>query len=115
MNEQQRKDLRTIAQELLQLPPDIALTFDMGSSCGCAWGMTKAGRFIDLEPRSEFVDSETLICERLGVEAEDSGYLFYYGPASADFDYRTDEGRAAIEEFAERVENVIGYYDALGA
>lgn len=91
MNQQQERNLRKLARELLvHTPTDL----DMGT-CNCALPVARAlfGR-----SAGELYDS---------LNIADLDYLFSIGEVNW---YSNPKGRAAAEEFADRAENVIQYY-----
>lgn len=108
MNQKQADDLRTIRDQLLALNDADAARFDIRHCDLCAWGLTTSGRWIDDAPR--WVQGPDFQ-ERLGLDADEAQYLFRPGlRGREDFMYLKPQGRAGIEEFAERVENVLQFH-----
>ena len=115
MNQQQARNLRNLRSALLHLPDTDANDFDIRSCATCAWGFAREMRIIP--GFDDFNDSPAVF----GVSDEPDGtdefyseddYLFQNSSFSP-WTYDTPSGRAGIEEFADRVENVLQYYASL--
>ena len=113
MNQQQAKNLKTLRATLLALPPREAAEFNIHRCDKCAWGIVLAKQVVfQNETFKDFDDSPAFFGhagEGEDYGADETDYLFQ---DNADNPWRYDSptGRAGIEEFANRVENVLQFY-----
>lgn len=118
MTRQQARNLKKLRRALLALPADKAAKFHIDHCDHCAWGMAMLekivfqGKTFDSFNQSPiFFGVDTCPAEVTtlqGIYGAEDDYVFQNSALYWPYEHRA--GRAGIEEFADRVENVLQYY-----
>lgn len=107
MTPKQKTALRKLRADLLRTVPE---GFNMASSCDCAahyYGVQHAF----YRPQGIWLEVEAIF----GLTTAEADYLFMRNERHDFRTYDTPEGREGVEEFADRVENVLQYYRSVRA
>jgi hypothetical protein len=123
MNKPQAAKLRAIRRFLLELPEDGAQVTEFDINCVhfCAWSLVAKSKLCRDDSLYPFGAGAGGAMQReLGLDEQDCRYLFRWPDrydeysGSFSYEYQSPIGAAGIAEFADRVENVLQYYQSVG-